>query len=203
MNDPDGRRELVRVCRMLYERGLTVSAGGNMSLRLDDGTFLITPSGKNKGLLTEKEIVRIDKNGEPLDGGKPSIERFFHLALYDSNPSVNAVIHCHPLYCTALAVRGEKVDCSLTPEGVILLGEVPMVGYHTPGSAELVDAIREKHSHMAMTMARHGALTQGRDLIEAYNRMEELEFQANLQVLTPEAGRLSEAEIKRITGDAP
>ncbi|MDD4244597.1 MAG: class II aldolase/adducin family protein [Candidatus Methanomethylophilaceae archaeon] len=203
MNDPDGRIELVRICRMLYERKLTVSAGGNVSVRLNDGTFLITPSGKNKGLLTEKEIVRIDKNGEPLDGGKPSIERFFHLALYDSNPSVNAVIHCHPLYCTALAVRGEKVDCSLTPEGVILLGEVPMVGYHTPGSAELVDAIREKHSHMAMTMARHGALTQGRDLIEAYNRMEELEFQANLQVLTPEAGRLSEAEIKRITGDAP
>ncbi len=203
MNDPDGRIELVRICRMLYERKLTVSAGGNVSVRLNDGTFLITPSGKNKGLLTEKEIVRIDKNGEPLDGGKPSIERFFHLALYDSNPSVNAVIHCHPLYCTALAVRGEKVDCSLTPEGVILLGEVPMVGYHTPGSAELVDAIREKHSHMTMTMARHGALTQGRDLIEAYNRMEELEFQANLQVLTPEAGRLSEAEIKRITGDAP
>lgn len=203
MNDPDGRIELVRICRMLYERKLTVSAGGNVSVRLNDGTFLITPSGKNKGLLTEKEIVRIDKNGEPLDGGKPSIERFFHLALYDSNSSVNAVIHCHPLYCTALAVRGEKVDCSLTPEGVILLGEVPMVGYHTPGSAELVDAIREKHSHMAMTMARHGALTQGRDLIEAYNRMEELEFQANLQVLTPEAGRLSEAEIKRITGDAP
>lgn len=203
MNDPDGRIELVRICRMLYERKLTVSAGGNVSVRLNDGTFLITPSGKNKGLLTEKEIVRIDKNGEPLDGGKPSIERFLHLALYDSNPSVNAVIHCHPLYCTALAVRGEKVDCSLTPEGVILLGEVPMVGYHTPGSAELVDAIREKHSHMAMTMARHGALTQGRDLIEAYNRMEELEFQANLQVLTPEAGRLSEAEIKRITGDAP
>ncbi|KQM10657.1 MAG: class II aldolase/adducin family protein [Candidatus Methanomethylophilaceae archaeon] len=203
MNDPDGRRELVRVCRMLYERGLTVSAGGNMSLRLNDGTFLITPSGKNKGLLTEKEIVRIDKDGTPFGGGTPSIERFLHLALYDSNPSVNAVVHCHPLYCTALAVREEKVDCSLTPEGIILLGEVPMVEYHTPGSAELVEAVRERHSHMAMTMARHGALTQGRDLIEAYNRMEELEFQAHLQILTRGAEGLPGAEISKIRGGAP
>ncbi len=201
MNEPDGRIELVRVCRMLYDRKLTVSAGGNVSLRMDDGTFLITPSGKNKGILTEKDIVRIDRDGISLDGGNPSIERFFHLALYDSNPSINAVVHCHPLYCTVLAVRGEKVDCDLTPEGVILLGEVPMIGYHTPGSAELVEAIRKEHTHMAMTMARHGALTQGKDLTEAYNRMEELEFQASLQILTEGADRLSEAEIRKITGD--
>ena len=203
MNEPDGRTELVSVCRMLYDRKLTVSAGGNVSVRMDDGTFLITPSGKNKGLLNEKDIVRIDRNGISLDGGKPSIERFLHLALYDSNPYVNAVVHCHPLYCTALAVRGEKVDCGLTPEGVILLGEVPMIGYHTPGSAELVEAVRTEHTHMAMTMARHGALTQGKDLTEAYNRMEELEFQAGLQIHTEGAGRLSETEIRKITGGTP
>ena len=202
MNEPDGRIELVRVCKMLYDRKLTVSAGGNVSVRLEDGTFLITPSGKNKGLLSEDEVVRIDKDGRSLDGGKPSIERFFHLALYECNPSVNAVVHCHPLYCTALAVRGEKVNCSLTPEGIILLGEVPMVGYHTPGSPELVEAVRRECAHMAMTMARHGALTQGRDLIEAYNRMEELEFQAGLQILAAGADGLPDAEIRKITGGA-
>jgi L-fuculose-phosphate aldolase len=101
-----------------------------------------------------------------------------------------------------LAVRGEKVNCSLTPEGIILLGEVPMVGYRTPGSPELVEAVRKECAHMAMTMARHGALTQGGDLIEAYNRMEELEFQAGLQILAAGADGLPDAEIRKITDGA-
>ena len=66
-----------------------------------------------------------------------------------------------------------------------------------------MEAVRERHSHMAMTMARHGALTQGRDLIEAYNRMEELEFQAHLQILTRGAEGLPGAEISKIRGGAP
>lgn len=192
------RERLTAVCRMLYDRQLTVSAGGNMSVKINDGEVLITPSGRNKGLLEPEDMVLLGTDGKVLSDGKPSIEHKFHLALYNLEPETGAVVHCHPLYCTALAVKGEDIRSNLTPEGVLLLGKVPTVKYCTPGSQALVDAVAACHGSKAMLMAKHGALTQGRTLEEAYNRMEELEFQAKLQLLAGDAKDLPKAEIKRI-----
>ena len=198
MNERYAREKLAETCRMLYDRMLTVSAGGNMSVRINDSEVLITPSGRNKGLLRPEDMVLIGLDGSVLSEGKPSIEHRFHLALYDLEPETGAVVHCHPLYCTALAVRGEDIRSNLTPEGVLLLGKVPTVGYFTPGSQDLVDAVAACHASKAMLMAKHGAITQGRTLEEAYNRMEELEFQARLQSLAGDAEDLPEAEIRKI-----
>ena len=198
MNEDEGRDALLRTCRMLYDRKLTVSAGGNMSIRLDDGTFLITPSGRNKGLLKREDLVRIDGDGNVISGPKPSIETRFHLALYRLNPGTGAVVHCHPLNCIALTVKGLPLKCNLTPEGILLLGKAPVVGYYTPGTQELVDAIAAEHSSSAMLMDRHGALTQGRTLEEAFDRMEELEFQAALSMMCEGAEDLPEEEIAKL-----
>ncbi len=199
MNESYARRAPRDVCRMLYDRNLTVSAGGNMSVKVGDSEILITPSGRNKGLLEPEDMVLLGTDGSVLSEGKPSIEHRFHLALYNLNPDTGAVVHCHPLHCTTLAVRGEGMRCNLTPEGVLLLGEVPMIGYCTPGSQELVDAVSEHHAARAMLMERHGALTQGRTLEEAYNRMEELEFQARLQLLAGDVSDLPADEIERLS----
>ena len=199
MNEQYARSMLIDTCRRLYNRNLTVSAGGNMSMRVGD-YVLITPSGRNKGLLVEDDLVKMTLDGKVLSGGKPSIEHRFHLALYNKNPDVNAIVHCHPLYCTTLAVMGKKINCNLTPEGVLLLGDVPMVPYFTPGSDELVDAVASYSQYDAMLMAKHGALTQGRDIEEAYNRMEELEFQAHMQLLAKRAKDLPRSEIEKIRG---
>lgn len=169
-----------------------------MSIRLNGNEMLITPTGRNKGMLTPREMVKMDLDGNILSDGKPSIEHRFHIGLYRKNPDVNAIVHCHPLHCVALAVRGAGLRTGLTPEGVLLLGDVPMIGYHTPGSQELVDEIVEHAASNAMLMSRHGALTQGRTLEEAYNRMEELEFQAALQGLVGDAEELPRDEIARI-----
>jgi L-fuculose-phosphate aldolase len=200
MNELYARKKLADICRLLYDRDLTVSAGGNMSVRLGENEFLITPSGRNKGLLNPEDMVKINGKGKVLSDGKPSIEHKFHLALYAADPETGSVIHCHPLYCTALAVAGEKIKSGLTPEGVLLLGDVPLVGYHTPGSKELVKAVKEHASARAMLLAKHGAITQGRTLEEAYNRMEELEFQAKLQLLVGDSEELPAKEIKKILG---
>ena len=199
MNEQTARSKLAEVCRLLYDRNLTVSAGGNMSLRLNEKEFLITPSGRNKGMLKPDEMVLMSISGKALSDGKPSMEKKFHIALFKANPDTASVIHCHPLYCTALTVRGEKIKSALTPEGIILLGEVPMIGYFTPGSKKLSDAIAEHASYKAMLMERHGAITQGRTLEEAFNRMEELEFQARLQMLTGDADELPMPEIKKLS----
>ena len=199
MNEDYAREQLARFCRMLYDRKLTVSAGGNMSMRINESEVIITPSGRNKGLLSPEDMVKLSLDGEVLAGEKPSIEHRFHLALYRNNPETNAVVHCHPLHCVALAVRGEGMKCNITPEGVLLLGHVPMVDYFTPGSEELVEAVASAGDARAMLMARHGALTQGRTIEEAYNRMEELEFQAALQLMVGDVEDLPEDEIARLS----
>ncbi len=199
LNEAFARRSLTEFCKLLYDRKLTVSAGGNMSVRLNGDEFLITPSGVNKGLLNPENLIKMDLTGRVLGHGKPSIEHRFHLELYKANPAVGAIVHCHPLYCLALSVRGEPLRTCLTPEGVLLLGKVPTVRYETPGSEELVQAVLEHAASPAMLMAQHGALTQGKNLEEAYDRMEELEFQAHLQLLAGrDAPELPAAEIAKL-----
>jgi L-fuculose-phosphate aldolase len=199
MNERYARQELVRICKLLYDRQLTVSAGGNMSVKISDSEILITPSGRNKGMLEPEDLVLINSKGKALSDGKPSIEHKFHLALYNMNYETNAVIHCHPLHCVTLAVKGENIKSNITPEGVILLGNVPMIPYYTPGSKKLVEAVAEQGHCKAILMARHGAITQGRNLEEAYNRMEELEFQAKLQLLCGDVSDLPKREITKLS----
>ena len=199
-NESFARRRLAECCHLLYDRHLTVSAGGNMSVRLGEDEILITPSGVNKGLISGDDLVKMGMDGNVISGGKPSIEHKFHIGIYKENPETNAVIHCHPLYCLALAVKGEDIKSCLTPEGVLLLDQVPTVRYETPGSQELVDAVMEYADAPAMLMAKHGAITQGRTLEEAFNRMEELEFQAHLQILAGDAAELPVEEVVKLRG---
>lgn len=199
-NESFARRRLAECCHLLYDRHLTVSAGGNMSVRLGEDEILITPSGVNKGLISGDDLVKMDMDGNVISGGKPSIEHKFHIGIYKENPETNAVIHCHPLYCLALAVKGEDIKSCLTPEGVLLLDQVPTIRYETPGSQELVDAVMEYADAPAMLMAKHGAITQGRTLEEAFNRMEELEFQAHLQILAGDAAELPVEEVVKLRG---
>ncbi|WP_400227082.1 class II aldolase/adducin family protein [Methanomethylophilus alvi] len=199
-NESFARRRLAECCHLLYDRHLTVSAGGNMSVRLGEDEILITPSGVNKGLISGDDLVKMDMDGNVISGGKPSIEHKFHIGIYKEKPETNAVIHCHPLYCLALAVKGEDIKSCLTPEGVLLLDQVPTVRYETPGSQELVDAVMEYADAPAMLMAKHGAITQGRTLEEAFNRMEELEFQAHLQILAGDAAELPVEEVVKLRG---
>ena len=199
-NESFARRRLAECCHLLYDRHLTVSAGGNMSVRLGEDEILITPSGVNKGLISGDDLVKMHMDGNVISGGKPSIEHKFHIGIYKENPETNAVIHCHPLYCLALAVKGEDIKSCLTPEGVLLLDQVPTVRYETPGSQELVDAVMEYADAPAMLMAKHGAITQGRTLEEAFNRMEELEFQAHLQILAGDAAELPVEEVVKLRG---
>ena len=199
-NESFARRRLAECCHLPYDRHLTVSAGGNMSVRLGEDEILITPSGVNKGLISGDDLVKMDMDGNVISGGKPSIEHKFHIGIYKENPETNAVIHCHPLYCLALAVKGEDIKSCLTPEGVLLLDQVPTVRYETPGSQELVDAVMEYADAPAMLMAKHGAITQGRTLEEAFNRMEELEFQAHLQILAGDAAELPVEEVVKLRG---
>jgi L-fuculose-phosphate aldolase len=198
------RREMVEYGKLLYQKGLTVGTAGNISHRGEGRTMLITPTNTCKGMLEEDRLVLIDlDDGKVLGGGRPSIETPFHMALYRARPDINAVIHTHPVHCTALAVKGISVQTGLTPEGLLVLGrEVPMVPYATPGTDDLAKVLSETSGNAtAFLLEKHGAITVGKDMAEAFHRMETLEFMAQLQFnlhALGGAGPLPEDEICRV-----
>ncbi|MBM4237697.1 MAG: class II aldolase/adducin family protein [Euryarchaeota archaeon] len=197
------RKEIVDFGKLLYDRRLTFGTAGNISARAGEDRMLITPSGKCKGLLQESDPILMSiSSGKVVGRGKPSIETPFHLAFYRSREEVGAVIHSHPLSCTVLAVAGVPVKTGLTPEGVLVLGDVPLVKYETPGTERLARRLTESAvGARACLLEKHGAIAVGKDLEEAFYRIETLEFLASLQVgLAPFPGikELPKGERKRI-----
>lgn len=180
------RRELADYGRRLYEKRLLTGLGGNISARIDDEAILISPSGVCKGDLRPSDLIRmLVADGKVTAGGRPSMETPFHLAFYRGREDVGAVVHAHPLFCTVLATANQNVRTDLTPEGLLLLGRVGLVPYATPGSAELAERLQERlRQHDAFILQSHGAITVGKDIADAYFKMETLEFLAELQVRT-------------------
>jgi L-fuculose-phosphate aldolase len=189
------RRQLADISRLAYDRRLTFGAGGNLSARLDADTILITPSGMIKGLVTPEQLIQVDVRTErAAEGKRPSMETPFHTALYRTRADVGAVVHLHPPSCTALAVLSRYLRPAITPEGVLVLGDfVPTIKYASPGSEELaqmvVDGLGQGN---AALMQSHGALAVGKDLLEAFGRMETMEYLATLQLKCEELGDLED-----------
>jgi L-fuculose-phosphate aldolase len=191
---------------MLWERRLTYGNGGNISVRLEDGSMLITPSGACKGMLGPEQMIRVDiQSGKAEEGKRPSMETPFHLGIYRRRPDVGAVVHCHPLSCTVLAVQGRPFRSAMTPEAIMVLGElVPTVAYATPGSEGLAENVSQGlGTNKACLLESHGALAVGKDLLDAFNRMDTMEYIASVQLRCEELGGLDdlpEEEIARIAG---
>lgn len=182
------------ISRLAYDRRLTFGAGGNLSLRLDGSTALITPSGAIKGLLTPEQMIRVDIGTGRAEKGRPSMETPFHMGIYRARPDVGAVVHLHPTACTVLAVMRRALRPAITPEGVLVLGDlVPLIGYAGPGTTELANNIvRQLGKANACLLESHGALVVGRDIVDAFGRMETLEYIASLQLRCEALGDLEE-----------
>lgn len=193
MDEQSLRREIVRVCRRLYERGLIAGGEGNVSARRDAETLVVTPSGASKVDVEEADLVVVDLAGNPVAGsGRASSELGMHLRIYDRRPDVGAVVHAHPPYATAFAVAGEDLMSPVLPEIVVLLGGVPLVPYATPGSPALATAIEPfLELHDAFLMANHGATSFGSTLSIAHQRMESLEHAARTVFLARHLGRVT------------
>lgn len=184
MRFENARSEIVHYGKLLYGKGLFVGTSGNISRRADDDVMLITPSGSCKGLLETADPIEVNiSSGKVVGEGRPSIETPFHLAFYRERPDVKAVVHCHPMFCTVMAVTATKIVTSLTPEALMVLGkDVPMVPYATPGTEDLAGSLKGKMGQAtAFLLEKHGAITTGNSMKDASHRMETLEFMAQLQ----------------------
>jgi L-fuculose-phosphate aldolase len=175
------KEDIVRICRMLHRKNYLAATDGNVSVRLGD-RVLVTPSGVHKGLMEAYQILTVDQEGRVVGGeGRPTSEIRMHLLAYELRPDVQAVAHAHLPYATACTLAGIDLLEPILPEVVITLGGIPTAAYATPGSDEVPESIREfVKDYDAILLSRHGAMTMGRDVTDAYNKMEKLEHTARV-----------------------
>ena len=171
------RRDLVEVCRRLHDRHLIGAGEGNVSCRLGKDRLLVTPSGVGKGALRPADLVVVDLSGRRIRGrGRPSTELRMHLAAYAARPDAGAVVHAHPLTAVAFTVAGVAPPNDLLPEAVLVLGRIAVARFATPGTDEVPRSLSPFwDGHDVILLERHGALALGRDLLQAFDRMETLE----------------------------
>lgn len=194
------KQEMCEIGKRVYDRGMVASNDGNFSVKLNGHEFLCTPTGVSKGFMTPEFICKVDENGNVLEaneGFRPSSEIKMHLRIYQKREDVHAVVHAHPLYATTFAIAGQPLMDPIMPEAVIFLGGVPLARYGTPGTVEVPDSVEPfLDRYDAVLLENHGALTYSDTLLNAYHKMESVEFYARLlyqtkmiggpQILSPE-----------------
>lgn len=180
LSDFEAKKLICEVGKRIYARNFVAANDGNISVKVGPNTIWATPTGVSKGFMTPEMMVKLDLSGKVISGKyKPSSEIKMHLRVYEENPEVNAVVHAHPPVATSFAIAGVSLEQPILPEAVVLLGTVPVAPYATPGTQEVPDSIAPYcKDHNAVLLANHGALTWGRDLMEAHFRMESLEHYA-------------------------
>jgi len=179
------RDEITRVALSLFERGLTHGSTGNISARLEDGGWLMTPTGSSLGNLDPAAISKLDAKGRHISGDRPTKEAFLHTIMYDCRPASGAVVHLHSTYSVAVScLKGiDHANClpPITAYYAMRIGRLPLVSYFPPGDPELADAVGKLASnHHAVLLANHGPVVAGTDLSAATDAIEELEETARL-----------------------
>jgi L-fuculose-phosphate aldolase len=199
------RADVVEVGRRLWTRGYVASNDGNISVRLDAGRVLTTPTGVSKGFMTPDMMVVTDMTGTKVAGDRnASSELKMHLAVYEARPDVCAVVHAHPPLATGFAVAGIALDRAVLAEVITTLGSIPIADYATPSTAELPLAVRKYiGAHDGVLLANHGAVTVAGDLFAAYYKMETIEHFAHISLVARVLGGerlLSREEVQRLQG---
>lgn len=202
-NELTARKEMVEIGRRMYEKDLVAATDGNLSLRLDPDTILITPTGSCLGFLKPEELVIINLEGKSrTETIKPTSEYRLHLEVYRKRKDVMAIVHGHPPICTAFTVAGERMDLCVLPEVVFTLGAIPTIPYGTPTTDEAPRVIGEYIGRCdAMILDRHGTLTVGECLTGAYYKLEKIEHTAKVILTARMLGNvqvLDEIQVDRL-----
>lgn len=182
------RDEIVDIARSLFERGLATGSSGNLSVRLSDGTMLVTPTNASLGRLEAGRIAHLAADGSLLAGDAPSKEAFLHRAIYAARPGARGIVHLHATYSAAVSCMAglDPVSClpPLTAYFVMKIGALPLIPYHRPGDEALAATIEHlAPDHDAMLLANHGPIVSGPTLKAATDAIEELEETAKLFLL--------------------
>ncbi|MBU0703524.1 MAG: class II aldolase/adducin family protein [Chloroflexi bacterium] len=186
------RQEIIRVARVVADQGLIRSSDGNISVWLDEGRFLITPTGLHKMTMEPDDLIVVDWEGRVIEGRpglRPTSETWMHLEVYRQRLDVGAVLHAHPPFATALTIAEIPFPVDLIPEVLLTLGDIPTASYGTPGTEDLARSIRDLvREHNAVLLSHHGSLTVGKTLEDALIALERVEHAARIFYLAKTLG---------------
>jgi L-fuculose-phosphate aldolase len=197
------REEIVRIGRMIHERGYVAATDGNLSVRLSESRILVTPTAMSKGLMKPADLIVVDPDGKKVRGKRGvSSEIAMHLLIYRLRADVNAIVHAHPPTATGYAAAAQPLNPALLSEVVIALEDIPLAEYGTPGTSELCDTLAPLvPRYQAILMSNHGVVTYGEDLLAAYMHMETVEHFAKVALVAHMLGRqhlLSEEDMRKL-----
>ncbi len=203
-SDQEAKELILEVGRRMFERQYVAANDGNISVRTGENRVWVTPAGVSKGYMTEGMLVCVDLDGNLLEGtAKPSSESKMHLRVYRENPEVGSVVHAHPIAATTFSIARIPLDVALLTESVLGLGAIPVAEYATTGTPAVAESVAPFcRDYNGCLLANHGALTWGKDAIQAYYRMETLECVAqimmNLGYLNRPAQILNRQQVKEL-----
>jgi 3-dehydro-4-phosphotetronate decarboxylase len=203
------RVEICRVGKSLFKRGYAHATAGNISVRLDDGSFLITPTDACLGFLDPARLAHVGADGVQTSGDPASKTLALHRRIYASAPHARCVIHTHSTHLVALTLQGvwsaDDIVPPITPYFVMKVGHVPLIPYHRPGDPAAADAVAERIAQFAsrgtplraVMLDRLGPNVWHDSPAQAMAVLEELEETARLWLLT-KAQPLSAAQIEAL-----
>jgi L-fuculose-phosphate aldolase len=189
-SERDLRDDIVKVGRLVFEKGWVAANDGNISIRLDDRRILATPTGVSKGMLHPDDLIIVDYEGNKLEGRlERTSEIAMHLTIYGMRDDIKSVVHAHPPVATGFATAGLSLNKALLPEVVIGLGCVPLADYGLPGTPALTEPMLPLiPRYDAILLANHGAVSYGKDVLQAYFRMETVEHFARINFVAEMLG---------------
>jgi 3-dehydro-4-phosphotetronate decarboxylase len=188
MTETKLREEICRLGRSLFERGLTPGSSGNISVKLDDGGWLVTPTNASLGFLDPAKLSRLEASGKLVSGDAPTKEVPLHQALYQTRGAARAVVHLHSTHSVALSMLPEIDPHAalppMTPYYLMKCGLTALVPYYRPGDPAVADAIKGlAGEYSSALLANHGPVVSGDTLEAAVFAIEELEETAKLYLL--------------------
>lgn len=211
LTETELRAQICHIGRLMHQFQYADGTSGNISARLGENRFLVTPSGLAKGFMQPEHLLIINAEGQRVDNPtplneslRPTSEIAMHLEVYRQREDVGGVVHAHPSAATALTIAGISIQDYTLPESIILMGDVPTTPYATPSGDENRAAIQGLIAqHDAILLAYHGSLTVGTDVWAAYMLLETLEHTAHIIALAHSLGggqKLPAHQIAKLRG---
>ena len=183
--------EIIRIGKLLWDKGLVTGFNGNISARVYGDTLLITATGTCLGYLKPQDIVLMDISGEVNGAGKPSSEKSMHTEIYKNFPNMQAVVHTHSTYTNGFFLSN-KAFTPKTFEAKFYLGEVKSIEQTTPSVTDPAPVIKELKSNSIVVLRNHGVVAVGPDLFHAFVLIQELEEQLKMDLVDVQYQRLNE-----------
>lgn len=193
------RQRMAAIGERIWNKDYVDGNGGNLTIRVGDNLVLCTPTLISKGFMKAEDMCLVDMNGTQLAGTrKRTSEVMTHIGIMKRQPKAKSCCHAHPPHATAFAVASVVPPTCMIPEAEVFLGQIGLAPYQTPGSPENADTVGEIGvDHMSVLMENHGVITWGKDIEDAYWKMENTDAYCKTIWM---ASQLNGGKMKSITG---